>query len=187
MKNKLVIKKNLFLAVWPLMFFMTRLYGYYEIGETQKIFWHCNVVNLMLVLGLIFEKSELIWLSTISLMVGNFIWISDLLTGGNFETISLLTHLGSCVIGIIACHYYPHKKTSRLALLYTVNLILISYHFTSPIFNINLAFSTPLIFRPYVDSHLLFILIWIALVNFVYFLAEKMLILSVSKRASINN
>src|SRR5215813_12070112 len=63
------------LGILPLVFFLAQVKHYWPINELGNLFWMCNIGNLILALGLFFEKPLVIRLAAIWTIPGLIIWI----------------------------------------------------------------------------------------------------------------
>ena len=62
------------IGVLPLIFFLAQAIHYWRINELGHMLWMCNIGNLILALGLFFEKPVVIRLSAIWMAPGLVVW-----------------------------------------------------------------------------------------------------------------
>ncbi len=132
--------KMRFLGLLPLIFFLAQGIHYWGINQLGHMLWMCNIGNLLLALGLFFEKPFLIRLSAIWMIPGLVVWlIYVVLAWGVFLT-STLAHLGGLVVGMIALSRVGmDRKGWRYAFGWYLAVQLLSRFVTSPDLNVNLA------------------------------------------------
>ena len=130
------------LGVLPLLFFIAQGYHYWSTNELGHMFWMCNLGNLILALGLFFEKPVVIRLAAIWTIPGLIIWfLYVVLTWGVFFT-STLAHVGGLAVAAVAIKTYRMDRRSwRYAFGWYLAVQLISRFFTAPVLNVNLAHS----------------------------------------------
>ena len=104
------------------------------------MFWMCNIGNLILALGLFFDKVVPVRVAAIWTLPGLVVWfLYVVLPWGLFFT-SILAHLGGLAVAMIALKWYRMDRTSWLhALGWYLVVQLISRFITPPKFNVNLA------------------------------------------------
>jgi hypothetical protein len=130
------------LGVLPLLFFIAQGVHYWLTKELGNMFWMCNLGNLILALGLFFEKPAVIRLATIWTIPGLIIWfLYVVLTWGVFPT-STLAHVGGLAVAAVAIKTYRMDRRSwSYAFGWYLAVQLISRFFTAPALNVNLAHS----------------------------------------------
>lgn len=128
------------LGVLPLIFFVAQAIHYWRIDQLGHMFWMCNIGNLILALGLFFEKAVLIRLSAIWMVPGLFVWfVYVVLPWGVFFS-STLAHLGGLAVSMIALMRYRMDRTAwRYAFGWYLAIQLLSRLMTPPDLNVNLA------------------------------------------------
>ncbi len=128
------------LGVLPLLFFIAQGVHYWRTNELGHLFWMCNLGNLILALGLFFEKPVVIRLAAIWTIPGLIVWfVYVVLTWGVFWS-STLAHVGGLAVAAIALKTYRMDRYSwRFAFWWYLGLQLISRFFTAPELNVNLA------------------------------------------------
>jgi len=102
--------------------------------------WMCNIGNLVLALGLFFEKPLLVRVAAIWTIPGLIIWfLYVVLAWGVFLT-STLAHIGGLAVAAIALKTYRMDRNTWLyAFGWCLVMQLISRFFTAPDLNVNVA------------------------------------------------
>jgi hypothetical protein len=128
------------LGLLPLIFFFAQAVHYWRIDELGHMLWMCNMGNLILALGLFFEKSVLIRLSAIWMVPGLIVWfLYVVLAWGVFLT-STLAHVGGLVVSMLALKWYRMDRIAwRYAFGWYLVIQLISRFITPANLNVNLA------------------------------------------------
>ncbi|HKR15638.1 MAG TPA: hypothetical protein VJT15_26455 [Pyrinomonadaceae bacterium] len=128
------------IGVLPLIFFLAQAVHYWRINELGHMLWMCNIGNLILALGLFFEKPVVIRLSAIWMAPGLVVWfIYVVLAWGVFLT-STLAHVGGLVVAMFALRWYRMDRTAwRYAFGWYLAIQLISRFITPAAFNVNVA------------------------------------------------
>lgn len=128
------------IGILPLIFFIAQAVHYWRINELGHMLWMCNIGNLILALGLFFEKPVLIRLSAIWMVPGLIVWfIYVVLAWGVFLT-STLAHVGGLAVAMFALKWYRMDRTAwRYALGWYLVIQLLSRFITPAGFNVNLA------------------------------------------------
>ena len=128
------------LGLLPLLFFLAQGVHYWRTNELGNLFWMCNLGNLILALGLFFEKPIVIRLAAIWTIPGLIVWfIYVVLTWGVFFS-STLAHVGGLAVAAIALKTYRmDRRAWSYALGWYLGVQLLSRFFTAPELNVNLA------------------------------------------------
>lgn len=128
------------LGVLPLLFFIAQGIHYWRTNELGNLFWMCNLGNLILALGLFFEKPAVIRLAAIWTIPGLIVWfIYVVLTWGVFFS-STLAHVGGLAVAAFALKTYRMDRRSwSYAFGWYLGVQLLSRFFTAPVLNVNLA------------------------------------------------
>ncbi len=129
------------LGLLPLIFFLAQTVHYWRVGGMGYLLYMCNVGNLLLAIGLFFERRELIRAAAIWTIPGLVIWIRYVVMEYDYVFSSFLAHVGGIVIGLIALR---RVRMDRIAWLYAFAWYLImqlaARLFTAPGLNVNVAF-----------------------------------------------
>ena len=128
------------LGILPLIFFCAQFEHYLRINELGHLLWMCNIGNLVLALGLFFEKPLLVRVAAIWTIPGLIIWfLYVVLAWGVFFT-STLAHVGGLAVAAIALKTYRMDRNSwRFAFGWSLLVQLISRFITAPELNVNLS------------------------------------------------
>ena len=113
-RQKLTKSKLRLLAFLPLTFFLLQAIHYWEINELGHMLWMCNIGNLVLAIGLYFEKPLLVRVAAMWSLPGLIVWCiyvvptwGTLLTGQfTFSQLfavlaSSSAHLGGITIALV--------------------------------------------------------------------------------------
>src|SRR5918911_1120051 len=127
------------LGLLPLFFFLAQGVHYWRINQLGHVLWMCNIGNLVLALGLFFEKPVIVRLASIWMIPGLVIWfVYVVLAWGVFLT-STLAHVGGLTVAMIALRKYRMDRTAWLwALGWLVVIQLLSRLVTPADLNVNL-------------------------------------------------
>lgn len=127
------------LGLLPLFFFLAQGIHYWRIHQLGHMLWMCNIGNLVLALGLFFEKPILVRVAAIWTIPGLIVWfIYVVLAWGMFLT-STLAHIGGIAVAVIALKSYRMDRNSWIyAFGWSLLMQLISRLFTAPELNVNL-------------------------------------------------
>jgi len=128
------------LGLLPLLFFFAQGVHYWRINQVGHMLWMCNIGNLVLALGLFFEKPLLVRVAAIWTIPGLIIWfLYVVLAWGVFFT-STLAHVGGLAVAAIVLKTYRMDRNSwRFAFGWSLMVQLISRFFTAPELNVNVA------------------------------------------------
>ena len=128
------------LGIFPLSFFIAQVVHYWPVNELGNLFWMCNVGNLILALGLFFEKPLVIRLAAIWTIPGLVIWIMYVVLAWGVFLSSTLAHVGGLAVALVALSQVGMDRTTwRWAFGWYLVIQLLSRFFTAPALNVNLA------------------------------------------------
>jgi len=100
------------LGVLPLLFFSAQALHYWKIHQLGHMLWMCNIGNLLLALGLFFEKPLLVRVAAIWTIPGLLVWfLYVVLAWGVFIT-STLAHVGGLAVAAIVLKTYRMDRSS---------------------------------------------------------------------------
>lgn len=152
-RQKLSKSKLRLLAILPFTFFLLQAIHYWEINELGHMLWMCNIGNLVLAIGLFFEKPLLVRVAAMWSLPGLIVWClyvvptwATVLTGQFtfsqlFAVISSSSaHLGGITIGLVALQKLgmdSHAWLYAFGWYFVVQLL--ARLFTPPNMNVNLA------------------------------------------------
>lgn len=139
-KTPLARISHRWLGLLPLIFFVAQAVHYWRINELGHMVWMCNIGNLILALGLFFDKPIVVRLSAIWMVPGLVVWfVYVVLAWGVFLT-STLAHVGGLAVAMMALRWYRMDRNAwRYALGWYLVVQLISRFITPVTFNVNLA------------------------------------------------
>jgi hypothetical protein len=128
------------LGVLPLIFFFSQAVHYWRINELGHMLWMCNIGNLILALGLFFDKPVVVRLSAIWMIPGIIIWfLYVVLTWGVFLT-STMAHVGGLAVSLFVLKRYRMDRNAwRNSFGWYLIVQLLSRFITPAAFNVNLA------------------------------------------------
>lgn len=126
----------------PLFFFLAQGVHYWRINQLGHMCWMCNIGNLVLALGLFFDKPLLIRVAAIWTIPGLIVWfVYVVLAWGVFLT-STLAHVGGITVAAFVLKTYRMDRNSWLyAFGWYLVMQLISRLFTAPELNVNLVYA----------------------------------------------
>jgi len=142
----------------------------------QDLLWACDAAALALSAGLALGSARVVAASTIALLAGLPLWVTDLLTGGEWLWTSPFIHLGSPAVGLIGLKSLGVPRFSGLVALGLVAAVTLAARLAgAPAENVNLAFATPDAFTRLIPSHALDLSLTGALVAAECLVAEAVL------------
>jgi hypothetical protein len=128
------------LGILPLLFFLAQGVHYWRSHELGNMLWMCNIGNLVLAVGLFFEKPLLVRVAAIWTIPGLFIWFFYVVLAWGVFFTSTLAHLGGLAAAAVAIKTYRMDRNSwRYAFGWSLLVQLISRFITAPALNVNLA------------------------------------------------
>jgi len=128
------------LGFLPLIFFFAQALHYWRINELGTMLWMCNTGNLVLALGLFFEKPVWIRIAVMWMVPGLMVWIVYVLLPWGIFLSSILAHVGGLAVGLIALRRVRMDRTAWLyALVWYFVMQLLSRLFTPVALNVNVA------------------------------------------------
>lgn len=128
------------LGVLPLIFFLAQAIHYWRIDQLGHMLWMCNIGNLILALGLFFEKPVLIRLSAIWMAPGLLVWFIYVVLAWGVFLSSTLAHVGGLVVSMFALKRYRMDRTAwRYAFGWYLVIQLMSRFVTPADLNVNVA------------------------------------------------
>jgi hypothetical protein len=141
------------LGVLPLTFFLAQAIHYWQIKQLGHMLWMCNIGNLLLALGLFFQRPLLTRVAVVWALPGLIVWCVyvvptwGMLLTGNFSFTELfgvisssLAHLGGISVGIIALRRIRMDRSAWMFVFVWYLIVqLLSRLVTSPELNVNLS------------------------------------------------
>jgi hypothetical protein len=141
----------------PLSFFLIRLVDYLNWQTPSHIWWSCHIANLTLGLGMIFGNALLIRLAVLWLILGLPPWALDMYVNHLIWPISVLTHLGGALFGVLVLWKVRMARgVWPAALVWFLVLQLLSYFFTEPDKNVNVAHAVYPAAQPWFSNYWLY-------------------------------
>ena len=147
LKNRLapirILGRNRMTGFLPLTAICWTLFLYSKEGRVDEILWVCNISNFLLGVSILLSWAPGIWAATLWILIGTPLWLYDCVHTSQIEAHSFFTHLGSSVVGLMACRNHPVKKMYFFkTFLILIPVQLLSRILTRPDFNVNGAFRT---------------------------------------------
>ena len=128
------------IGVLPLIFFLAQAIHYWRIDQLGHMLWMCNIGNLILALGLFFEKPVVIRLAAIWMVPGLIVWFIYVVLAWGVFLSSTLAHVGGLVVSMFALRWYRMDRTAwRYAFGWYLAIQLISRFITKADLNVNVA------------------------------------------------
>ena len=128
------------LGLLPLSFFTAHFLFYWRNGGLDNMFWMCNAGNLALGIGLLSGRAWMIRPAVLWLIPGLPLWLFEVVRNGGWLLTSFFTHIGGLAVGIVAIQRVrAESRTWAYALGWYWVMQLLSYFFTDPFWNVNVA------------------------------------------------
>jgi hypothetical protein len=141
----------------PLILFISRFVAYLQLGQPSQMLWMCHLSNLLLSAGLFLANALIIRLSVILIIFGIIPWIVDMFVIRIVTPVSIASHLGGLVVGLLAIAKVRACPWSWLAALGSFVLVQFVCRFvTPPEFNINTAHRVYDIWKDTISSYWLY-------------------------------
>jgi hypothetical protein len=141
----------------PLILFVARFVAYLQLGQPSQMLWMCHLSNLLLSAGLFLANALIIRLSVILIIFGIIPWIVDMFVIRIVTPVSIASHLGGLVVGLLAIAKVRARPWSWLAALVSFVLVQLVCRFvTPPEFNINTAHRVYDIWKDTISSYWLY-------------------------------
>ena len=129
------------LGLLPLIFFLVQAAHYWRVGGMGNLLWMCNVGNVLLAIGLLSGRRELIRATAIWTIPGLALWLRYVV--GHYETFlsSVFVHVGALAVGLIAVRIVRMDRIAwAYAFVWYLILQVAARWITNPELNVNLAF-----------------------------------------------
>jgi hypothetical protein len=152
-------------------------------GAWSDLLWLCNIASLLLAAGCLWPAPALNAVGVSWLFFGVWLWLLDLLTGGELMPTSILTHVGSPVVGVLAARRlgWPRgawwKAVAGEGLLIALTRLL-----TPEAANVNLAFRVWQGWEERFPNHTRYLALLLASTGAVYFVIELLALRLVARR-----
>jgi hypothetical protein len=168
----------------PLILFVARFVAYYQIGQPSQMLWMCHLANLILAAGLLLANPMIIRISVLLLIFGLPPWIVDMFVINIVTPVSIASHLGGTIVGLLALAKVRAKSGTWLAALLSFIIVqIISRFVTPPEFNINTAHRVYDIWKDTVSSYWVYWVISTAVIGVALWAIEWMLLRLFPQRA----
>ena len=150
---KLSDKQFRLLGFLPLLFFFAQAIHYWQINQLGHMLWMCNIGNLLLALGILFEQRLLVRVAVIWSMPGVVVWclyvvptwgtlVAGKMSAGEFYGVisSTLAHLGGLSVGILALRTVGMNQITWFYAFIWYFIVQFASRLVTPVaFNVNLA------------------------------------------------
>lgn len=131
------------MGILPLGFFFVQLHHHWSHGAAGNMLWMCNISNLILALGILFNIPLLIRVSGYWLIVGLPLWLIDLWQFGDKPIATFCVHIGGLVVAVSAIKQIGLREvTWGYAFGWFLIVQQLSRLLTAPQLNVNLAHSS---------------------------------------------
>lgn len=159
------------LGLLPVFFYNAHAIYWVIRGNWENMFWICHLASILIGLGMLFAAPRLTAAGLLWVTVGNVFWAIYLATGGELIATSVLTHVGSWIVGLVGLRRggFPRGVWLRAAAGLIPPHVLA--RFTPPAENVNLAHFVPPGWDP--GSHALYLVLVFAAVTAGFFLLER--------------
>jgi hypothetical protein len=172
------------LGLLPLILFVARFVAYQQLGQPSGVLWMCHLANLILAIGLIFAHPLIIRMSVLLLIFGIPPWIIDMFVIKIVTPVSIASHLGGTVVGLLAIAKVRARSWSWLpALISFIVVQVISRFVTPPELNINTAHRVYDIWKDSVSNYWLYWIISTAVIGVTLWMVELVLLRLFPQRA----
>ncbi len=145
------------LGLLPLIFFIARLIEYVQVGTPSQVLWMCHLANLLLANGLFIANPLLIRVSVVLLIFGVPPWIVDMFVIKIITPVSVVSHLGGTILGVIVIAKVGAKRWTWLFALASYILVQMTCRYvTPPELNVNISHRVYDIWKHIVDDYWIF-------------------------------
>ena len=128
------------LGFLPLLFFIAQGVHYWRTNELGHMLWMCNIGNLLLALGLFFNRPAIIRVAAIWTIPGLVMWLLFVVRQWGVVPASVLAHVGGLIVGLVALR---RVGVDRLAWVYSLGwyfIVQLVSRLTTPVdFNVNVS------------------------------------------------
>ncbi len=128
------------LGLLPLAFFLAQGVHYWRLNESGHMLWMCNIGNLLLALGLFFNRPLMIRVAVIWTIPGFIVWLIYVVFAWGVFLSSTLAHLGGIIVGMVALRKIGMQRGAWVyALGWYLIVQLLSRLFTPAALNVNVS------------------------------------------------
>ncbi|HVY24953.1 MAG TPA: hypothetical protein VHB79_00325 [Polyangiaceae bacterium] len=141
------------------------VHGSYHVFARRwpDVLWGCHIAAVLIGVGALLERAELVAIGVLWLCFGNPLWILDITTGGELLPTSLFTHVGGLAIGLAVLNRLGMPRHAWLyATAAFLGLLLLTRLITPRAANVNLAFAVASGWEETFPSYSLYLLLMIA-------------------------
>jgi hypothetical protein len=161
----------------PLILFVARLVEYVQVGTPSQVLWMCHLANLFLAVGLFLANPLIIRVAVILLVFGIPPWVVDMFVIKIVTPVSIASHLGGTIVGLLAIAKVRTKQWSWAAALASFVMVQILCRFvTPPALNVNVSHRVYEIWTHIVSSYWIYWLISTAVLAVSLWLIDFVLI-----------
>jgi hypothetical protein len=172
------------LGLLPLILFVARFVAYLQLGQPSQMLWMCHLANLILAIGLFLANPMIIRLSVLLLIFGIPPWVVDMFVIKIVTPVSIASHLGGTIVGLLAiAKVRAHSRSWLAALLSFIVVQIISHFVTPPEFNINTAHRVYDIWKDTVSSYWVYWVISTSVIGIALWAIEWVLLRLFPQRA----
>jgi len=130
------------LGLLPVLFFIAQAIHYRRIDQLGQMLWMCNIGNLLLAAGLLFEQVILIRAAVLWMIPGLFVWLLYVVFAWGVFFSSTLAHVGGMIVSLIAIRKVRMNREGWLyGLAWFFVMQVLARFFTRTEFNVNVAHS----------------------------------------------
>src|SRR5437867_1773696 len=130
------------LGFLPLIFFLVNWSHHAANGDPGNILWLCNLNNLLLAFGLLFDLPVLARIAILWLIPGLPLWLIESWEFQGFPMTSVLSHIGALVFGLMILRTIRMKSNTWVyATLYALGVQRLCRLVTRKELNVNVAFA----------------------------------------------
>jgi hypothetical protein len=161
----------------PLIFFIARLIEYVQVGTPSQVLWMCHLANLFLAIGLFTANPLLIRVSVVLLVFGIPPWIVDMFVIKIITPLSVVTHLGGTILGLIVIAKVGATRWTWLVALASYVLVQTICRFvTPPELNVNISHRVYDIWKDIVSNYWIYWVISTGIIGVALWVIESALL-----------
>jgi hypothetical protein len=128
------------LGLLPLVFFTAQAVHYWRINELGHMLWMCNVGNLLLAIGLFFNRPMVIRVAAIWTIPGLALWLLFVVPTWGVLFTSVLAHVGGAVVALMALRRVRVDRQTWLYALSWYFLVQLASRLITPVgLNVNVS------------------------------------------------
>ncbi|MBK6880713.1 MAG: hypothetical protein IPN65_04305 [Elusimicrobia bacterium] len=166
------------LGVLPLLFFISMALFHVKKGRWGDAFWMCHASNLLLAVGLFFEKPTMVAMALPWLLFGIPLWLGEAVRIRRIIPLSVVTHWGGALVAFYAAHRWgAGSDWWWKSLIFALAVQGITRWATPAVWNINAAHGVYDVAKGVFKSFLSFWIFCIGLTAILLWATEKVLTL----------